>query len=272
MATTFSSVLEYMKPCFTQTTNRHSTQMERKIRFEQALKLYIERIIPNPAVVGIIASGSFAHGQLDKHSDIDVYLILAPGTDFRERGNTWISGVEIEYFFNPPEQIRAYYRKEGDKPHTAHIFTHGRVVLNRDPIVDELIQEAKEIMSRKAKALTPVQREFAKYWLDDHRKDYWDCLDNGDVLSARIIGGEIIQQCIQYQFQLRRQFPTKQKRLLSFLKNDDPEFERILRKAIDGNCKELDEKSLLALISHIETRLGGARGKEWTLRSELDLA
>lgn len=243
----------------------------RKEKFEHALQIYLNRVSPNPEIVGIIASGSFAHGQIDKHSDIDIYLILAPGITYRERGNTWVEGVEMEYFYNPPAQIRAYFKQEGDKPHTAHIFTHGRLVLHRDPIVDELIAEAKVIMGRNAQALKPVQMELAKYWLDDHRKDYWDCLDNGDELSARIIGGEIIEQCITYHFQLRQQFPTKKKRLLGFLQEDDPEFARILQKAIDGNCKNLDEKSLLILISHIETRLGGARGKEWVLRSELDL-
>lgn len=243
----------------------------RKEKFEHALQIYLDQVKPNPEIVGIIASGSFAHGQLDKHSDIDVYMILAPGHSYRERGNTWIEGVEIEYFYNPPEQIRAYFRQEGDKPHTAHIFTHGRVEVNRDPVVDTLIQEAEAIMGKKAQEMSLVQRELAKYWLDDHRKDYWDCLDNGDELSARIIGGEIIDQCITYHFRLRRQFPVKAKRLLNFLQKDDPEFGRILRAAIEGNCKTLNEKSLLVLISHLETRLGGARGREWVLRSELDL-
>lgn len=252
---------------------QHTTQTEeRKQSFDKALKIYIDQVSENPDVIGIIASGSYAHGKLDKHSDIDVYVILKEGVDFRERGNTWIGGVEIEYFHNPPEQIRAYFRQEGDKPHTAHIMAHGQCRLERDPIIAELVKEAKERLARKAKAMSDVQRELAKYGLDDKRKDYWDCLDNGDMMGARLIAAGIIEDCINLHFQLKQQFPQKKKRLMGFLQKDDPEFGRFVAEAIEASCRRDEEKSLLALISHIEDRLGGPRPREWIFKGDLNLA
>ncbi|MDW3651599.1 MAG: nucleotidyltransferase domain-containing protein [Bacteroidia bacterium] len=249
-----------------------SREGERKQIFDKALKTYIDQVSENPEVIGIIASGSYAHGRLDKHSDIDVYVILKEGIDFRERGNTWIGGVEIEYFHNPPEQIRAYFRQEGDKPHTAHIMAHGECRLERDPVIAELVNEARARLKKKAEPITDVQRELAKYGLDDQRKDYWDCLDNGDMLGARLVAAGIIEDCIKLHFQLKQQFPQKKKRLIPFLSKDDPEFGRILAEAIEASCRRDEEKSLLALISHIEDRLGGPRPREWIFRGNLNLA
>ncbi|MEL6250641.1 MAG: nucleotidyltransferase domain-containing protein [Bacteroidota bacterium] len=251
---------------------QHTTQAEeRKKTFDKALKIYIDKVSQNPDVIGIIASGSYAHGKLDKHSDIDVFVIVKEGIDYRKRGNTWIGGVEIEYFFNPPEQIRAYLRKEGDEPHTAHIIALGECRLERDPVIAELVSEAKEKLARKASPITDLQRELEKYRLDDKRKDYWDCLDNGDMLGARLIAGSIIEDCIKIHFRLKQQFPQKRKRLMGFLQKDDPEFGRFVNEAIEASCRRDEEKSLLALISHIEDRLGGPRPREWFFKSKLDL-
>lgn len=248
-----------------------AVQEKRKEKYELALKKFLSGIEDNPDIIGIFASGSFAYGRIDKHSDIDVYIILKADCEYRERGNTWIGGVEIEYFYNPPQQVRAYFKQEGNEPHTAHILCHGRLCLRRDPIIMELVQEAEEILDRKIEGPNDIRKEFLKYGLDDKRKDYWDCVDRGDMAGARLLAGELVEMCIKIHFQLKGQYPRKKKGLLEFLQKDDPEFERYLRAAIEGTCSDMDEKCLLALVSHIEDRLGGARSREWKMRTGLDL-
>ena len=55
---------------------------------------------------------SMKYSIIDKNSDIDIHVILNPECDYRERGNLWIKGIEIEYFKNPPVQIKSYFQKE----------------------------------------------------------------------------------------------------------------------------------------------------------------
>lgn len=38
----------------------------------------------------MIVAGSYIYGRLDPHSDIDIFVVLHPDCDYRERGNTWI--------------------------------------------------------------------------------------------------------------------------------------------------------------------------------------
>ena len=78
-----------------------------KQKFQEACNQFCALEQQKEEVIGIIVSGSFIHSTIDLYSDIDVYVILDPSCAYRERGNTWIKGVEIEYFQNPPEQIRA---------------------------------------------------------------------------------------------------------------------------------------------------------------------
>lgn len=241
---------------------------DQKVRFQTAADEYVASTKTEADVLGIIVSGSFAHGQIDPHSDIDIFVITDPSNTERERGNTWINGVEIEYFKNPPQQVRSYFRKE-ESPHTAHILAHGKLVFSRSTEVGKLIEEAKAILATPLAILKPFQVELLKYHLDDLLKDHADCIYNGDRFAAEMIKFQILNRCIDTFCQVKRMHRTKDKQLETQLAETDAIFASAIKRLTFAGWDDL--AALLAVTTKIEAILGGKRTDEWGLRSKLDL-
>ena len=238
-------------------------------RYKEASKAFIDREKLNEDVIGIIVAGSIVHSRLDKNSDIDIHVILGPDCDYRERGNTWIDGIEVEYFKNPPAQIVVYFEREKASPHTAHMLAHGHIAYSVSPIVDELVSTARAIIDEVPPALKPHELEFEKYFLDDYYKDLEDAMVNGDMLGTTLIRYKIVNKSIDVfckTHQLRR---GKDKRLGEQLGKVDVAFAEAVRHALGEDWAETGD--ILALRVAAERLLGGGRSLEWGLRSLLDL-
>ena len=156
-----------------------------KDKFENALKQFVDKHKKNSNVMAILVSGSYVHSKPDKNSDLDVYIVLEK-SKMRERGNTWINGIEIEYFINSINQVNSYFKreKEGkDSPSTAHMFVNSKVLLKRGNYLDGLIKEAKIILKKK----TPLMNKYEKenLFVIGKRKSHVDLMRSG--LSVRTI-------------------------------------------------------------------------------------
>lgn len=243
-------------------------------RFDKALAKYIEREKKDPKVIGILVSGSYYHSELDKNSDIDTYVITED-TGFRERGNTWIDGVEIEYFKNPVKQIRYYFKQEKGKkaPCTAHMFANGKAVYKKSKKVDSLIDEANRIIKQPMKVMTELDIEWAKYALDDLQKDLEDIYERKEDFAFYQISMDILEHCFTIFFQTKK-LPSelwlarKPKNMGRKIREMDERFARLYKQALLENNKQKKYKVLLKLIEYVEKELGGKRGKEWVLKSK----
>jgi predicted nucleotidyltransferase len=247
----------------------HKNMDKRVQQYIEASKVYIDQEKLNEDVIGIIVSGSIVHSRLDKNSDIDIQVILSPDCDYRERGNTWIDGIEIEYFKNPPAQISTYLEREKARPLAAHMLAHGHIAYNASPIIDELVAAAGAIIDEAPPALTPHELAFEKYFLDDYYKDLEDAQINKDVLGTSLIRHKIINRCIDVFCKAHRVRRGKDKRIEEQLRNIDPAFITCIAAALSE--PPLKTGSITTLRIATERLLGGARSKEWKLRSGLDL-
>lgn len=240
---------------------------ERLKRFQEASKQYIAQEKRKEEVIGIIVSGSFIHSTIDKNSDIDIFVVLDPICTYRERGNTWIQDVEIEYFKNPPIQIKKYLERE-ISPHTAHILANGQVVYNTSSVIDELITTAKDILKQTPPKLKEFQIELTKYNIDDTYKDFEDALLNKEPLGTTILRNKIIEKCIDTFFQIHQIRRYKDKRLSNQLQQIDPAFNHNVKSALLEQWNQTT--ALLSLRTATENLLGGPRTKNWNLKSRLD--
>lgn len=241
---------------------------DRQKIFLEASKQYIEQEKKNEEVIGIIVSGSFIHSKIDKNSDVDIFLILDPKCTYRERGNTWIQGVEIEYFKNPPIQIKRYLERE-ISPHTAHILANGQVVYSTSDIIDELIATSKTILQQPPPKLKEFQVELAKYVIDDYYKDFEDAAINKDEIGTTILRNRIIEKCIDVFFNVHQIRRYKDKGLSQQLEQIDPTFNQKIKAALLEQWNE--PTALTEVRTAAEILLGGQRTKEWKLKSPLDL-
>lgn len=243
--------------------------LSRKDKFKTAYQAYVQQEKSNPDILGIIVAGSYVYAELDENSDLDIYVILDEKCEYRERGNTWVNEVEIEYFKNPPQQIRSYFQKEKNSPHTAHMIANGIVVYQKSEIINELRAEAKSILLTSPEKIKPIEIELWRYFVDDLFKDLEDVLLKENIFSASFIKNDLIEKSITLfckTHQIRR---TKHKRLEAQIEKIDPDFVKILKLAIENNWKK--NQSMSQLKSYLTNLLQGERPKEWKLRSPLDL-
>ncbi|MFZ1791019.1 MAG: nucleotidyltransferase domain-containing protein [Saprospiraceae bacterium] len=238
-------------------------------KYSYASKTYIDQEIMNEEVIGIIVSGSLKYGKIDKNSDIDIHIILDENCHYRERGNLWIKGIEIEYFKNPPAQILAYFEKEKKSPHTAHMLAFGEIVYNRSLIVDELVSIAKSIIEEKPPKLKDFEVEFEKYFLDDFYKDFEDAVANRDIIGSKIIRAKFINRSLDIFFNIHQIRREKDKSISNQLVLIAPDFRQHIVDALSEDWQK--SASLERLRLEVEKLLGGRRTPEWKLRSKLDL-
>jgi len=196
-------------------------------------------------------------------------VILDNACQFRERGNTWIDGIEIEYFKNPPSQIRKYFASESSSPHTAHMLAYGELVYCESEEVKELIKEAKIIIDKRPTKLNAIQVEFEKYFVDDLFKDLEDSILNKDDVASIIIRNKLIDRCVDVFCKVHQIRREKDKRIYEQIKSIDKRFLISLKSALNENWEEMND--LKGLTGLTEDLLGGPRSKEWIIKSDLDL-
>ena len=239
-------------------------------KFEKVLKKFVDKQTRNQHVVGILVTGSSVHSTPDKNSDLDIHIVLDE-SKFRERGNTWIDGIEIEYFINPVNQIKAYYKEEvGEKaPHTAHMFANSLILFQKGNALDELIKEAKIILKRPIKRMNKNGMELAKYFLDDMAKDLEDVLIKRDFFALDLIAHEIFQKCLQIFLKQNGVEREKTKRLSSQLRAVDKNFDKLFSSAVLEHQPKKKYTATIKLINYVENLVGGKRPKEWKFRGKL---
>lgn len=243
------------------------TDLQKK--YYEVSREYVEQEKLNEDVIGIIVSGSMIHSTIDKNSDIDIYVILDSKCDYRERGNIWIRGIEVEYFKNPPLQVKSYFETEKKSPHTAHLLAFGEVVYSKSDVIDELVAKAKSIIKEAPPKLNAFEIEFEKYFMDDYSKDLEDALLNQDLVGTSIIRNKIINRSIDIFCKIHQIRRGKDKRLRSQIELLDSSFFNKIEKAFSENWDKM--ASIEALRIATENLLGGRRSKEWKLRSQLVL-
>ncbi len=141
--------------------------------WERALAIFLRDWQTRTDVAGALVCGSFVTVGPTKHSDIDVHVVLADGTEWRERGNRVVDGLLVEYFANPPDQIRKYFQTDhaDNNASAATQFATGRAVFEKDGIVTRLRAEAAEWLRKPFAPVGDASIELSKYGL-------WDNLDN----------------------------------------------------------------------------------------------
>ncbi|MCL2775217.1 MAG: nucleotidyltransferase domain-containing protein [Oscillospiraceae bacterium] len=87
-------------------------------------------------------TGSYAAGNADNYSDIDVYIVLNDNISWRERGNKRINGFLIEYFANPTRQIKNYIDSSYNNADctTINMILNGIILINKNFTADKLIE------------------------------------------------------------------------------------------------------------------------------------
>lgn len=134
------------------------------------------------AMTGVLVCGSYITGGATNHSDLDVHLVLREGTAWRERGNRIVDGLLIEYFANPPAQIRRYFSedmRDGDLMCPVQ-FATGSILRDDTGEISALKSEAVRLIDghyAHGDTEKPLP-ELTRYFIWDMLDDLQDACDN----------------------------------------------------------------------------------------------
>ena len=142
--------------------------------------------------LGIIATGTVIRGEAHPASDIDLYVLHdAP---YRRRVQRFFQGVPTEIFMNPPHAVRSYFPNEhrDGRRFTAHMLATGFVVLDRNPVVEQLRAESRGWLARPDE-LSPADAQRARYAAATHLEDGADTTPVDGAVAALILARAVTQ-------------------------------------------------------------------------------
>lgn len=249
-----------------------------------ALDDFLEQWKHREEVIGVLVCGSYITGNPSNRSDIDVHIITTDECSWRERGNQYSHGFLIEYFVNPPKQIRSYFIDDYDQRSTMSMvqFLTGKILEDKLGIVSELIKEAANWKEKHYAKCDPSLIELKKYHLWDTMDNLLDCYEAGrsdfNMVYYSALHSLYREYCailaieeVPY-YQLTRYF-SDPSYLTKYLKQPfpDPFFSSLYLRAMEMVNKEDMIRTFKELLDHIFEASGGFNIDGWSLRSKLDL-
>lgn len=251
--------------------------------WEKALNKFLASWKRRKEVIGVLVCGSFVTGDPSEHSDIDVHILLSEPINWRERGNKVVDGFLIEYFANPPRQIKEYFKDDyNDNCRSAATqFATGKVLFDEKGEVKELKKEARKWLKKGFKAPNKKLNELIKYSL-------WDMLDNLQDTYEKGSKGftytyynylkELFERYAKYSGQpkdaVNRTYEllTEAKTRGKYLQSEFPDqrFVKLFVKAMS----ERNEAKMLShfekLTTHVIAQMGGFEIDGWRMRTPVE--
>ncbi len=121
--------------------------------WEIALHNYIDKYLDKKEIELILLVGSYAVGNNNEYSDIDVYIILKEKIKYRERGNLLVDNYLIEYFKNPLYKVIEYLKndKRGHGGSMANMILNGKYIYGNKELLKKLRRKAYYYLNKKNK-------------------------------------------------------------------------------------------------------------------------
>lgn len=132
-----------------------------------ALEKFLKRYINKPWFEGALLCGSYAAGNQNKFSDIDVAIVGKNDMGFQEKSNCYINGFLMEYTINPVYKVQSYM-KSGTENHALidqNMYAYGVILYDKNGVMKKLRQQAIRDLKKKIKPFSKYTNDFTKYGL-----------------------------------------------------------------------------------------------------------
>jgi hypothetical protein len=251
--------------------------------WEEAVTTFIDIWKPNNKVVAALVCGSYVTGKPSTRSDIDIHIILKDEVEWRERGNQYVNGFLIEYFINPPRQIRKYFEEDYNDNSTMSMvqFITGKVLFDDLGIINILKSEAMDWKNKGIKEVDDSLKEIKKYGLWDTMDNLYDCYESNRSDFHFIYFNSLLKLFSEYSYLLGvEQVPhyqiynylTKPLYLSKYLKTKFPDdiFSKLFLSCIQATDRKKMMKQYERLTSHVFSNTGDFQIDGWRIRSSLE--
>ncbi len=153
-------------------------------KWEKALDKFLQQYVNQPWFEGAVLCGSYAAGNQNEFSDIDVNIIASNDIGWQEKSNCYVDGFLIEYTVNPIYKNQEYM-KSGIENHALinqNMFAYGKILYDKNGVMKKLHQQSLRDLKKKIKPFSKYNNDFMKYRL-------WCRYD--DMLSLKHDGYQI---------------------------------------------------------------------------------
>lgn len=251
-------------------------------KWKLALKEFLKKYEEDDDVIGAVLCGSYASGNYNEKSDIDVYLVLKDTVNYQERGNIDSNSYLIEYFMNPVWKIKEYMEKEikDNKLSTITMFGYGKIIYDVEDKVKELQDLALTYIDKSLNNITSKELDMNNYhlWdyldelklaLDENRNDfntiYYELLSDVYNAYSKYLSIPIYPKTKVYKILTDEEFRKK----YHVFKLPEKDFIKLYL-----NCYEIDKpinmyKNISKLIDYYYEKQGGFNIRTFKQRNEL---
>jgi hypothetical protein len=251
--------------------------------WEEAVTTFIDSWKSNNEVVAALVCGSYVTGKPSTHSDIDIHIILNDEVEWRERGNRYVDGFLIEYFINPPRQIRKYFEEDYNDNSTMSMvqFITGKVLFDNLGIINILKSEAMDWKNKGIKEQNDSSKEIKKYGIWDTMDNLHDCYESNRSDFHFVYYNSLLKLFSDYSYILGvEQIPhyqiynylTKPLYLSKYLKIKFPDdiFSKLFLSCIQATDRKKMMKLYEQLTSHLLSKTGDFQIDGWRIRSSVE--
>lgn len=196
--------------------------------FATALRDAVTYIDAKLQPIGIIGAGSVLRGEGDATSDLDLYVVF--NGDYRQIEHKFFNDVPVQFFCNPPQRVSRYFvderRQLNNGPTTAHMFASGIVILDRDLCIEQLRQEAREVLKLPPNP-NPDMLQLMRYHAVSAVENTLDTIESDpDMAMLEICNA--LPKMLNYYFLKQGKYVPRHKDTLKCVREIDPELGQLI--------------------------------------------
>lgn len=212
----------------------------------------IKSLEKNDHYLGAFIFGSVARGDANKHSDLDVKVIVREDNPCKNINHPFIDGVKLDITFISYEQLVQAAEKE-QKGGRVPMILESMIVFDKTGKLEELKDSYAGLKPPKS---TPVDYQFHQFILYHHDEKVRRNLEE-DPDTALLTMTLCLDELIKMHYLINGHWKVSSKRMLKDLGDWDGDFARLLREFMSEN--ELEKKFMIwsTIVDHIAKPMGG---------------
>lgn len=147
-------------------------------------------------VLGIIQVGSTVKGYDDKHSDVDLEMVVTEDkfTELARNSQKIVHTEKYDLIFTTITKLRQI--KDSDKDEDHWNYQKSILLLDKTRILQNVLNEITTY--NEASRVDQLKRYYSAYW--GNTLSSWSCLEHGNQWGARIYAALAVQELIRLLF------------------------------------------------------------------------
>lgn len=251
-------------------------------KWKLALKEFLKQYEDDDDVIGAVLCGSYATGNYNEYSDIDVLLVMKNNVNYTERGNVDSNSYLIEYFMNPVCKYKEYMKENYNKNRLtmANMLAFGKIIYDLDGSVKELQDLALEYIDKPLNNIKSETLDMNNYHLwdymdelkvslnekrNDFRIIYYKLLFEIYNIYAEYLSIPKLPQTKIYKILTEEEFRKK----YHVFKLPEEEFIKLYLRCFDDTKEDVMYKNISNLINYYYEKQGGFNIRKFKLRTEI---